>query len=280
MDQVGPIGRDVADCAALMDMIKGKDSRDSVTLDIPDTSYLDGLTGDIRGKRIALPHICFTDGVDADVKTSVLQAAETLRGMGAEVEYVDMTALEYASPAYYVLTMAEGSSNMARFDGVKFGYAAQGTASVEALYGASRREGFGHEVIKRILIGTHMLSAGQYDTYYKKAMQVRALIKREFDTLFETYDAILCPTSPYTAPRLGEKIDPARDYLARCFVVSANLAGLPALSVPCGFDAKGLPVGAHIVGQQRNDGLILNLGYAFQQVTDYHRQRPGEGETV
>jgi len=280
LDQIGPMGRDVADCAAIMDIIKGKDPLDGTSLDLPETSCLAGLDGDIRGKRIGLPRECFAEDVDADVKQRVLAAAETLRGLGAEVEEVDLPFLNDGIATYYVVAMAEASSNLARFDGVKYGFRAEGAHNIESLYRKTRGEGFGPGVIKRILLGTYVLSSGQYDRYYKKALQVKAVIKQRFDALFRDYDAILCPNTPYTAPLLGEEMDDLKRYLSDVFTASANLAGLPALSLPCGLDSKGMPVGAQIIGQRLSDNMVLHLGHAFQCATDHHKQTPGEGEAV
>jgi len=283
LDQIGPVARDVADCAAMMDVIKGKDPLDATSLDLPETraNWTEGLNGSIAGKRIALPRECFGDDVDADVKARVFAAAETLRGLGAVVEEIGLPLLDYVIPAYSVIMTAEASSNLAKFDGVKYGFRAEGPfGSVEELYRRTRGEGFGPEVIQRILLGTFVLSAGYYDVYYKKALQVKALIKEQFDEIFSRYDAILCPNAPHTAPGLGEEMDHHRRYLSDIFVASANLAGLPALSAPCGFDAKGMPVGVQIIGQRLSDALVLNLGYAFQQATDYHKRIPGEGAAV
>ncbi|MCL2563185.1 MAG: Asp-tRNA(Asn)/Glu-tRNA(Gln) amidotransferase subunit GatA [Oscillospiraceae bacterium] len=282
LDQIGPMARDVADIAALMDAMKGKDPLDSTSLDVAETreSYLAGLTGDIKGKRIGLPKECFGDGVDAGVKKRVLEAADILAAQGAVIAEISMPFLDYVIPAYYVIATAEASSNLARFDGVKYGYRAEGAASVESLYRKTRSEGFGAEVIKRILLGTFVLSSGYYDAYYNKALKVRGLIKQQFDALFEAYDAILCPNAPYTAPLVGEETDALQRYLSDIFTASVNLAGLPALSLPCGFDTKGMPVGAQIIGKPLADGAVLNLGYALQQVTDYHKQIPREGAAV
>jgi len=266
MDQIGPVTRDVADCAAMMDIMKGKDPLDATSLDLPEGSYLDALGGSIAGKRIGLPRECFGDGVDADVKKQVLAAAEKLRGLGAVVEEIDMPFLDYVGATYLALSTAEGSSNMAKFDGVKYGFRAEGAHSLEDIYRKTRSEGFGPEVMKRILFGTFVLSAGHYDVYYEKALRVRALITQRFDEIFERYDAILCPTVPHTAPLLGEEMDDRQRDLAEMFTAGANLAGLPAISVPCGFDSKGLPVGAQIIGQRLADDLVLNLGHALQTV--------------
>ena len=275
LDQIGPIGRDVADCAALLDLIKGKDPKDSLTLDLEGTSYLQGLDGKVQGKRLALPQECLGDNVDEDVKKALLQAAETFRGLGAEVEYVHLPFLDYVIPAYYILATAEASSNLARFDGVKYGFRAPGARDLEDLYQKTRGEGFGAEVQKRILLGTFVLSAGQYESYYQKALRVKALIKGQFDEIFSKFDAILCPTTPQTAPLLG-KTDALKRCRADIFTAAVNLAGLPGLSVPCGFDGKGLPIGAQLIGPYLADGAVLNLGYAFQSVTDAHRRVPEE----
>jgi len=280
MDQVGPLTRDVTDAAAMMDLLKGKDPRDATSLDLSGQSYLASLDGDVRGKRIALPQECFGDNVDADVKARVKEAAETLRGKGAEIFDINMPFLDYVIPTYAVLANAEGSSNLARFDGIRYGHRAEGARTVEDIYRLSRGEGFGQGVIQRILLGTFALSSGQYDAYYKKAMQVRALIVRQFDEIFGQYDAILCPVAMSTAPLIGEAMDHHKRFLSDIFTAGANLAGLPALSVPAGFDAKGLPVGAQIIGPRFADAAVLNLGFAFQQATDYHRQTPGEGAAV
>jgi len=260
--------------------MKGKDPLDATSLDLSEESYLDALGGSIAGKRIGLPRACFGDGVDADVKQRVLAAAETLRGLGAVVEEVDMPFLAYVVPTYLVLSMAEGSSNLARFDGVKYGFRAEGAHSLEDIYRKTRSEGFGPEVMKRILLGTFVLSAGFYDVYYEKALRVRAVIKQGFDEMFARYDAILCPNAPCTAPLLGGEMDDRQRYLSDMLTAGVNLAGLPAISVPCGFDAKGMPVGVQIIGQRLSDALVLNLGHAFQSVTDYHKQISGEGAAL
>jgi len=279
------MARDVADCAALMDIMKGKDPLDATSLTLPETSYLAGLTDEIRGKRIALPHERFGDGVDADVKREVLQAAETLRGLGAEVDYINLPFLDYVIPTYSILASAEASSNLARFDGVKYGFAIENPRNLEELYRKTRGEGFGTEVKKRILLGTFVLSSGYYDAYYKKALQVKARIKQQFDEIFSQYDAILCPNAPNTAPHLGESsTDAQKRFLSDIFTAAVNLAGLPGLSVPCGFDANGMPIGAQIIGAHLADAGVLNLGYAFQSATDYHKRIPGnsrkEGEAL
>jgi len=271
MDQIGPIGRDVSDCAAVLDIIKGKDCKDAMTIDLCG-SLLAALDGNIAGKRIALPNECFGCAVESDVKERVLAMADTLKSLGAEIEYINLPVLDYVMPAYRVLCAAEASSNLARFDGIKLGFRADNSDGVNEMYAATRGEGFGDEAVKRILLGTFVLSSGNYDKYYVKAMQARAMVKAGLERVFEGFNAILCPTVPYTAPLLGN--DPKKELNADIFAAAANLAGLPALSVPCGFDAGGLPVGAQLIGAHMDDAAILNLGYAYQQATDYHKQSP------
>lgn len=254
LDQIGPLARDVADCAAMMDLLAGRDPKDSTTLEIPPPNYLAGLTGEIQGKRIALPEEGLSTGVDARVAQSIRQAAETFQALGATVTRVRLPCLQYAIPAYYILSTAEASSNLARLD---------------------RAAGLGDEAVKRILLGTFVLSAQQHERYYQKARRVRAKITQQFEQIFQDYDAILMPTSQDTAPLLGAGEDNSlHGYLADMFTVPANLAGLPAASVPAGFDSLGLPIGAQIVGPRLADGLVLNLGHAFQSVTDYHKKSP------
>jgi len=192
-----------------------------------------------------------------------------------------MPFLDYVVPTYYVIATAEASSNLSRFDGIKYGFRAPDAENtIESIYRKSRSEGFGPEVLKRILLGTYVLSAGHYDAYYKKALQVKAMLKQQFDTLFESYDAIVCPNAPYTAPLVGADMSPHQRYLSDIFTASVNLAGLPALSLPCGLDANGMPVGAQIIGQRLCDETVLQLGHAFQEVTDHHKQTPREGGAV
>jgi len=261
LDQIGPIGCDAADCAAIYKIIAGKDPKDGTSLNLSESDCLH----DISGKKIALPEECFGDGVDAEVKKHVLIVADTFSTMGAEVEYISLPLNKYAIPAYYIIATAEASSNLSRYDGVKYGYRAEDANDIAQLYSKTRSEGFGEEVIKRILLGTFVLSSGFYDAYYKKALQVKALIRKQYDEIFHKYDAILTPTAPTTAPVLGESMtDSLKMYLSDIFTVSANLAGLPALSVPCGFDQKKMPIGAQIIGNTMTDNMLLGLGCAYQ----------------
>jgi len=261
LDQIGAIGRDAADCAAIYHTIAGKDPRDGTSLDLSGG----GQEGGVRGRKIALPAECFGDGVDSEVKQHVLAVAEVFRGMGAEVEYISLPFFDYVIPAYYIIATAEASSNLSRYDGVKYGFRADEN-DLTQMYSTTRSEGFGTEVKKRILLGTFVLSSGFYDAYYKKALQVKAIIKEHFDDVFAKYDAVITPVAPATAPLLGESAkDSLKMYLSDIFTVSVNLAGLPAVSVPCGFDSDGLPIGAQIIGNRMADNMVLGLGRAYQE---------------
>ena len=271
LDQIGPLARSAADCAAVLDLIQGRDPRDGTSLDAPAGGLLASLTGDVRGLRVGLPSDCFGEGLNQEVRAAVLAAAGVLKARGARVEEFSLPIMEYVVPAYYIVAAAEASSNLSRFDGVKYGWRASDYEDLSDLYLKTRTEGFGSEVKRRILLGTFVLSAGYYDAYYKKALQVKALIKEAFDRAFETYDLLLTPVTPTTAPRLGESLsDPLQMYLSDIYTVPVNLAGLPGLSMPCGFDCQGLPIGAQLIGP----GIVLNAAHAFQLETSYHRQTP------
>lgn len=280
-DQIGPLCRDAADCAAVLDCIQGKDHRDSTGLDGDYGRLLNGLSGDIRGMRIGLPVQCFGEELDEEVRRATLQAAQILRARGAVVEECRLPALEYALSAYYVISCAQASSNLARYDGVRYGHRSQRGNGLEQLYKCSRSEGFGGEVKRRILLGTFVLSAGYYDAYYKKALLGQKQVQKAFKEAFLRYDLLLTPVSPGSAPKLGESLgDPAGMYRGDIYTVSANLAGLPALSMPCGFHEDGMPVGVQLMGPVFGEGNILNAAHAFQQETDFHKERPagfGEG---
>ena len=275
LDQIGPLARSAADCAAVLDLIQGRDLRDGTSLDAPAGRLLASLTGDVRGLRVGLPSDCFGEGLNQEVRAAVLAAAGVLKARGARVEEFSLPIMEYVVPAYYIVAAAEASSNLSRFDGVKYGWRASDYEDLSDLYLKTRTEGFGSEVKRRILLGTFVLSAGYYDAYYKKALQVKALIKEAFDRAFETYDLLLTPVTPTTAPRLGESLsDPLQMYLSDIYTVPVNLAGLPGLSMPCGFDCQGLPIGAQLIGPALGDGIVLNAAHAFQLETSYHRQTP------
>ena len=272
-DQIGPVARDAADCAAIMDIISGKDIMDSTSLDTESPGYLASLTGEVKGMKIGIPKECFiSSGLNSEVAEKVMAAAEVLKNAGAETEEISLPFLRYAVPAYYIIASAEASSNLSRYEGVKYGYRSENFSSLSELYSSSRSGGFGKEVKKRILLGTFVLSGGYYDRYYLKAQGVRAKIKKNFDEIFSRYDLILCPSAPDTAPESGRSLDdPLKMYLSDIFTVSANLAGLPAISFPCGNDSSGMPVGVQIIGKAMDDVKVLNAAHAYQKLTDFHK---------
>lgn len=279
LDQMGPIARSAADCAAVLDVMMGKDPRDSTSLDAPAGGLLASLTGDLRGKKIGLPADCFGEGLDPEVRAAVLAATEVLKARGATVEEFALPVMKYVVPAYYIIACAEASSNLSRFDGVKYGWRAEGYEDLGELYAKTRTQGFGTEVKRRILLGTFVLSSGYYDAYYKRALQTKAVIKAAFDDAFTKYDLLLTPVAPTTAPKLGESLsDPLKMYLSDIYTVSVNLAGLPGLSMPCGFDQRGLPIGAQLIGPALGDAAVLNAAYGYQLDTDWHRQTPKGGD--
>ena len=277
LDQIGPIAKDAADCAAMMDVIRGKDEKDGTSLSLKAPSLLSGLSADLTGMKIGLPAECFeSEGLDPDVGKAVRAMADQLAALGAQIETVSLPFLNYVIPTYYIIAAAEASSNLSRFDGVKYGFRAADYDGLTDLYDATRSEGFAFECKKRILLGTFVLSSGYYDAYYKKALQVKAIIKERFDELFGKYDLLLCPTAPTTAPALGKSLqDPLSMYLSDIFTVSVNIAGLPGLSVPCGFDQAGMPIGGQLIGGRLAEEKVLRAGYAYQSATDYHRAKAG-----
>lgn len=272
-DQIGPVARDAADCAAIMDIISGKDIMDSTSLDTESPGYLASLTGEVKGMKIGIPKECFiSSGLNSEVAEKVMAAAEVLKNAGAETEEISLPFLRYAVPAYYIIASAEASSNLSRYEGVKYGYRSENFSSLSDLYSSSRSEGFGKEVKKRILLGTFVLSSGYYDQYYLKALKLKTVIKKNFDEIFSKYDLILCPSVPDTAPETGKSLDnPLKMYLSDIFTVSANLAGLPAISFPCGNDSRGMPVGVQIIGKAMDDVKVLNAAHAYQKLTDFHK---------
>ena len=279
LDQIGPLCRDAADCAAVLDALQGRDPRDGTSLDGQYGHLLEELTGDIRGMKVGLPVDCCGDGLDGQVRDAVLKVSDVLKGRGAEVIELSFPVMEYVVPAYYIIAAAEASSNLSRFDGVKYGWRAEQYDGLADLYRKTRTQGFGAEVKRRILLGTFVLSSGYYDAYYKKALQVKAVIKDAFDRAFERCDLLLTPVAPATAPKLGESLsDPLQMYLSDVYTVSVNLAGLPGLSMPCGFDSGGLPIGAQLIGPHFGEGRLLNAAHAFQQDTGYHKRAPKGGD--
>lgn len=272
LDQIGPIGKNVADCVAALDIISGYDHRDSTsvnhakTLKVEKFEYSKALVNDVAGMKIGIPKGYLGSGLDEEIKKSILDAAEVLRSKGAIVEEFDLEAVDYAIPAYYVIASAEVSSNLSRYDGVKYGYRPESFDGLQDLYKKSRSEGFGNEVKRRMMIGAFVLSSGYYDAYYNKALKVKATIKAGFDKAFEKYDVILGPTAPSTAPKIGESLsDPLKMYLGDIYTVSVNLTGLPAISLPCGIAKDGLPIGLQLIGKHFGEKDIIRAAYTFEQ---------------
>lgn len=274
LDQVGTLGRDVKDCALLTQAIAGVDNRDFTSVDVNVPNYLDSLNTDIKGKKIAVPSEFFKEGLDEDVKKAVYDALKVFEANGAEVKEVSLPLADYAIAAYYLVACAEASSNLARFDGVRFGHRTENPEDAVELYFKSRSEGFGKEVKKRIMLGTYALSAGYYDAYYKKALKVRNLIKGDFDKIFKDFDAIISPTAPTPAYKIGEKTANALEmYLGDIYTVPVNIAGIPAISLPCGL-SNGLPVGMQIMGNYFKEDTLFNLAYSYEQSTNWHEMHP------
>lgn len=278
LDQIGPIARDVTDCAVILEAVSSYDRKDSTSVARQDYDFTSALVDDVRGMRIGIPRDYLGDGLDPEVKEAVLMAAKVLEGKGAVVEEFDLSLVEYAIPAYYVIASAEASSNLSRFDGVKYGYRAEEYEGLHSMYKKSRSEGFGAEVKRRIMLGSFVLSSGYYDAYYLKALRTKALIKNAFDRAFETYDVILGPAAPATAPRLGESLsDPLKMYLGDIYTVSVNLAGLPAMTVPCGRDLKGMPIGLQLIGDCFKEKNIIRAGYAYEFSRSYEMPELASG---
>ncbi|HZP41592.1 MAG TPA: Asp-tRNA(Asn)/Glu-tRNA(Gln) amidotransferase subunit GatA [Candidatus Binatia bacterium] len=274
LDQVGPFARDVADAAVLLEAIAGPDPADSTAAPRPVPSYLAALDGSVRGLRLGLPREYFVEGMQREVADAVRAAVGTLARLGAAVEEVSLPHTEYAIATYYLIATAEASSNLARYDGVRYGLRIP-EKSLGDMYEATRAAGFGAEVKRRIMLGTYALSAGYYDAYYLKAQQVRTLVRRDFEAALARCDALVAPVAPTTAFRLGEKVDdPLTMYLSDIFTISVNLAGLPGLSLPCGADAAGLPIGLQVIGRPFDEATVLRVGYAYEQATEWHRRRP------
>jgi len=275
LDQIGPITRDVYDTGMLMNVIARHDPHDSTSAPEPTPNYVAALPSGIKGVKIGLPKEYFGEGISPEVAAAIRAAAATYAGLGAEILDVSLPHTEYAVATYYIIATAEASSNLARYDGVHYGHRTSRKSDLIELYSRSRAEGFGPEVKRRIMLGTHALSAGYYEAYYLKAGQVRALFRRDFDQAFAKVDAILCPTSPTPAFRIGEKVsDPLSMYLSDIYTISANLAGIPGISIPCGFSSEGLPIGLQLLAKPFDEERLLRIAYAFEQATDYHLKRP------
>lgn len=266
LDQIGPIAKDVRDCAAMLEIIAGKDDKDSTSVKMEDYDFTGVLGKSVEGLRIGIPTEYFGDGLQKSVKDAIYDAAEILKKNGAIVEEFSLGMLEYAIPAYYVIASAEASSNLERFDGVKYGYRAKDYDGLHDMYKKTRSQGFGSEVKRRIMLGSFVLSSGYYDAYYLKALRTKALIKKSFDKAFSNYDIILAPAAPTTAPKIGESLaDPIQMYLGDIYTVSVNLAGLPGISVPCGTDENGLPIGVQMIGDCFSEKTLFKAAYKYEQ---------------
>ncbi|WP_062352749.1 Asp-tRNA(Asn)/Glu-tRNA(Gln) amidotransferase subunit GatA [Bacillus kwashiorkori] len=274
-DQIGPITKTVEDNAYLFQAIAGVDPKDSTSANITVSDVTASLTGDIKGLRIAVPKEYLSEGVSEEARQAVMAALKTLENLGATWEEVSLPHSKYALATYYILASSEASSNLARFDGVRYGYRTPNAKNLEELFKKTRREGFGDEVKRRIMLGTFALSSGYYDAYYKKAQQVRTLIKNDFEKVFEKYDVIVGPTTPTAAFKIGENInDPLTMYANDILTIPVNLAGVPGLSIPCGFSSNGLPLGLQIIGKHFDEATVYRVAHAFEQATDYHKQKP------
>ena len=268
LDQIGPIARDVSDCAAILETIASHDVKDSTSMERTDTDFTRALENDVKGMRIGIPQDYFGEGLDPEVAEPILEAAKVLEEAGASVERFDLGLVKYAIPAYYVIASAEASSNLARFDGVKYGYRTADYEELHGMYKKTRSEGFGPEVKRRIMLGSFVLSSGYYDAYYLKALKTKALIKKAFDQAFTKYDMILAPAAPTTAPKLGSSLsDPLKMYLGDIYTISVNLAGLPGISIPVGRDSKGLPVGMQLIGDCFQEKKLFRAAYTYECLT-------------
>jgi aspartyl-tRNA(Asn)/glutamyl-tRNA(Gln) amidotransferase subunit A len=275
LDQIGPMTKDVHDAALLLNVIGGQDPRDSTSATSPMPDFTRALTGGANGLRIGIPREYFIEGIEPEVERAVRAAVKVLERGGATTAEVSLPHTAYGVAAYYILAPSEASSNLARYDGVKYGYRTAQWSNLRDMYMRTRDEGFGAEVKRRIMLGTYALSAGYYEAYYKKAQQVRTLIRRDFEGTFRDVDALVAPVAPTPAFKIGEKTDdPLQMYLSDVFTIPVNLAGIPAISVPCGYSSTGLPIGLQIIGKPFDEETVLRLAYAFEQQTDYHRRKP------
>lgn len=267
LDQIGPLTKDVTDCAAVMEVIASHDKKDSTSVERQDTDFTSALVEDVKGMRIGIPRDYFGEGLDVEVRDAVLAAAKVLEEKGAVVEEFDLSLVEYAIPAYYTIAAAEASSNLERFDGIKYGYRTSEYEGLHDMYKKTRCEGFGAEVKRRIMLGSFVLSSGYYDAYYLKALRVKAMIRKAFDEAFAKYDIILGPAAPTTAPKLGASLsDPLKMYLGDIYTIAVNLAGLPGICVPCGKDAKGLPIGLQLIADSFEEKTLLRTAYTYEKI--------------
>lgn len=275
LDQIGPITRTVEDNAYLLEALSGLDPMDSTSANVAVPSFVNSLTGDVKGLKIAVPKEYLGEGVGEEARQSVLEALKVLEGLGAKWEEVSLPHSKYALAAYYLLSSSEASANLARFDGVRYGYRTDNADNLLEMYKNTRAEGFGPEVKRRIMLGTFSLSSGYYDAYYKKAQKIRTLIKKDFEDVFQKYDVIIGPTTPTPAFKIGEQLaDPLTMYANDILTIPVNLAGVPGISVPCGFSKEGLPLGLQLIGKHFDESTIYRAAHAFEQATDYHKQFP------
>ena len=265
LDQIGPVAKDVTDCATILEVIASHDPKDSTSVEREETDFTSALVDDVQGMKIGIPRDYFGEGLDPEVREAVMKAAGELKKKGAVVEEFDLSLVEYAIPTYYTIAAAEASSNLERFDGIKYGYRTEDYTGLHNMYKKTRSEGFGPEVKRRIMLGSFVLSSGYYDAYYLKALRVKALIKKAFDEAFAKYDLILAPCAPTTAPELGKSLsDPIKMYLSDIYTISVNLAGLPGISIPCGIDSKGLPIGLQMIGDCFKEKNLIRAAYAYE----------------
>ena len=280
LDQIGPLTKDVTDCATVMEAIASHDTKDSTSIDRAaigkDTDFTSALIEDVKGMKIGIPRDYFGDGLDSEVKEAVLAAAKALEAKGAIVEEFDLSLVEYAIPTYYTIAAAEASSNLERFDGIKYGYRTPEYEGLHNMYKKTRSEGFGPEVKRRIMLGSFVLSSGYYDAYYLKALRVKAMIRKAFDDAFSKYDLILGPVAPTTAPKLGESLsDPLKMYLGDIYTISVNLAGLPGISVPCGVDSQGLPIGMQLLADSFEEKKLIQAAYTYEKIRGEFGKKEG-----
>ena len=273
LDQIGPITKDVQDAALLLNLIAGHDEKDTTSINNEKVDYTKCLKNDVKGLKIGVPKLFFGEGINAEVKAKLQEAIEKYKELGAIVEECSLDIAEYALATYYIIACAEASSNLGRFDGIRYGYRTKNFENLKDIYINSRSEGFGQEVKRRIILGTYVLSSGYYDAYYKKALEVRTLVKQEFDKKFEKYDVLLTPTSPTVAFEIGTRSNnPLEMYLADICTVSVNIAGLPGISIPCGVDSKGMPIGMQLIGDKFKEETILNAAYTYEQATKFREK--------
>lgn len=275
LDQIGPFGKDIEDIALMLEAISGHDPLDSTSAPVEVPRFRDSLVDDIAGMKIGIPRECFVEGMEEGVEEAFRGGVDIFRSLGAEIVEIELPRIPYSVACYYILSTAEASSNLARYDGVQYGIRNRDEKSLLGMYESTRKEGFGEEVKRRILLGTYVLSAGYYDAYYAKSLKVRRLIKEDFDSAFSICDAVVMPTSPCTAFKLGSRMtDPLQMYLSDIFTIGVNLAGLPAISINCGFDREGLPVGLQIIAPPFSEDKILRTAYTFERNTSFHKRKP------